>query len=283
MAKRPPTGLPLRHAALLGLVQGPTELLPVSSSAHTTLIPLLLDWPYAELDPELRKSFEVALHAGAGIALALDMRAELLAAARELDSRRAGVVALSLLPPALAGLLLRPLIERRLAGARSIAAGLVLGGLAMAAADRNRRPRGRPDEDARPADGLALGLAQAVALAPGVSRYGATLSAARARGFSTPAAQSLSWHAALPVMLGASALEGLRLARRPPPAGTTPALVLGAGVALLSTRLSARLLRRSQSVLRTLLPFSLYRLLIAALVLIRTRRHRTSQPSSIEK
>ena len=81
---------PLRHAVALGLLQGPTELLPVSSSAHTTLIPWLAGWPYAELDAELRKSFEVALHAGAGLALAIDLRAELLAAtlARSTARRR---------------------------------------------------------------------------------------------------------------------------------------------------------------------------------------------------
>ena len=95
--------LKLRHAVALGLAQGPTELLPVSSSAHTTLIPFLAGWPYAELDPELRKSFEVALHAGAGLALAIDMRAELCAAARRLDRRRAAVIALSLAPAVLAG------------------------------------------------------------------------------------------------------------------------------------------------------------------------------------
>ena len=56
--------LPLRHALALGLLHGPAELLPVSSSGHVTLVPWLLGWPYPELDPELRKAFEVALHAG---------------------------------------------------------------------------------------------------------------------------------------------------------------------------------------------------------------------------
>src|SRR6202035_3996519 len=86
--------LPLRHAVALGLAQGPTELLPVSSSGHTTLIPFLAGWPYAELDDEVRKSFEVALHAGAGLALAIDMRRELIDAMRDLDLRRAGVIGL---------------------------------------------------------------------------------------------------------------------------------------------------------------------------------------------
>jgi undecaprenyl-diphosphatase len=278
MAGRPRARLPLRHAIALGLAQGPTELLPVSSSAHTTLIPLLLEWPYGELDGEQRKSFEVALHAGAGIALAIDMRRELLAAARELDRRRLIAIGLSLAPAALAGLVLGPSIERRLGGPRSIAVGLLCGSGAMAFADRSSAPAARDKGDVRPVDGLALGLAQAVALVPGVSRYGATLTAARLRGFSRAAAQSLSWHAALPVMLGASALKSVRLTRHGLAAESVPPLAAGALSAFLSTLLSARLLRRPA---HALLPYSLYRLLLAALVLARLRRRHTPGTQSI--
>ncbi len=259
--------LPLRHALALGLAQGPTELLPVSSSAHTTLIALLLDWPYAELDGELRKSLEVALHAGAGLALAIGMRGELLEAAGKLERRRLAVIALSLAPAALAGLALRPVIERHLGGPRSIAAGLAGGGVAMAIADAHPGPGDRRQADARPSDGLALGLAQAVALIPGVSRHGATLTAARARGFSRADAQTLSWLAGLPVMLGASALEGVRLARHGAPPGALGALAAGAAGAFASTLLSARLLRRPAQAARPLLPYSLYRCLLAAIVI----------------
>ncbi|MGO9448644.1 MAG: undecaprenyl-diphosphate phosphatase, partial [Solirubrobacteraceae bacterium] len=118
----------------LGVLQGPTELLPVSSSGHTTLIPWLAGWSYAELDPELRKAFEVALHAGAGAALAIDMRTELIEATRTLDRRRAAMIALSLLPAAIAGYVLEEPIERRLGGPCSIAAGLIAGAVAMTAA-----------------------------------------------------------------------------------------------------------------------------------------------------
>ncbi|HLB22298.1 MAG TPA: undecaprenyl-diphosphate phosphatase [Solirubrobacteraceae bacterium] len=270
--RRADGSLPLRHAVALGLAQGPTELLPVSSSAHTTLVPFLLGWPYSSLDGQLRKSFEVALHAGAGVALAIDMRRELIDAARELDRRRLTTVALSLAPAAAAGLALGSTVERRLGGPRSIAAGLAGGGVAMAVADRRAPPRGRSHDDARPADGLALGIAQAVALVPGVSRYGATLTAARARGFSRADAQSLSWHAALPVMLGASALKGLQLTRRPLPAGAGAPLAAGGASALLSTLLSARVLQRRIGGLRSLLPYAVYRLALAALVAARLRR-----------
>jgi undecaprenyl-diphosphatase len=284
--------LSLRHAVALGLAQGPTELLPVSSSAHTILIPFLAGWPYAELDPELRKSFEVALHAGAALALALDMRGELVEETLHLDRRHAVVVALSLAPPAVVGYALERFIERRLGGPRSIAVGLLAGGIAMAIADsrpgrwkgpspgsrgRNRRPVGRPARstrhraDACPRDGLALGVAQAAALIPGVSRNGATLTVARMRGFARRDAQALSWHAALPVILGASALKGHGLARRGVRQGAVGALMAGGGTAFLSTLTSARLLRQTRQRDHSLLPYALYRCLLAALVVRRLR------------
>jgi undecaprenyl-diphosphatase len=263
--------LPLGHAVVLGLVQGPAELLPISSSAHTALIPWLAGWPYAELDGDLRKSFEVALHTGGALALALAGRRELLGRLRSLDRRRTSVLALALAPPAIAGYALREAIARRLGGPRSIAAGLVAGAVAMAFADTRPGPGSRRCEDAGPRDGLALGLAQAIALIPGVSRNGATLTAARARGFGRQGAHALSWSVALPVILGAGALEGRRLqgraARR-----HMPAMAAGAAAAFLSTLASARLLRSEGREPRPLLPYALYRCLLAALALRRLRR-----------
>jgi undecaprenyl-diphosphatase len=274
---RPATGaaLALGHAVALGLLQGPTELLPVSSSAHTTLLPWLAGWPYARLDGEQRKSFEVALHAGAGAALALHMRRELLAEATRLDRRRAAVIVLSLAPAALAGYTLGPLIERHAGGPRAIAGGLVLGALALALAD-GRAPAStaagaRTQDDARARDGLALGLAQAVALIPGVSRSGATLTAARARRFGRGAAQTLSLHAGLPVMLGASALQGARLYRGGRASEQRTRLAAGASAAFVSTLASVRLLGRPLRAGQPALPYALYRCALAAVVMARLR------------
>jgi undecaprenyl-diphosphatase len=264
--------LALRHALVLGIVQGPAELLPISSSAHTALLPWLAGWPYVELDAELRKSFEVALHAGAGLALALAMRGELRRQAASSSCEQARVLALSLGPPALAGYALAAPIERRLGGPRSIAAGLIAGAIAMALADARGSAPGRRWQDARASDGLALGLAQAAALIPGVSRSGATLTAARARGFARADAHALSWHAALPVILGASALQGRRLGREGAPRAIRVAMAAGAAGAFLSTLASARILLREGRQERALLPYSLYRCLLGALVLRRLRR-----------
>ena len=286
--------LPLRHAVALGLLQGPTELLPVSSSAHTTLLPWFAGWPYGELEAELRKSFEVALHAGAGLALALAMRRELARDVGHADARRAALLGLALAPPALAGLALHRPIERLLGGPRSIAAGLLLGGLAMAAADAMARAdaiaatdaiagadgapptgsqsRARSCAQAGPLDGLALGIAQAVALVPGVSRSGAALSAARWRGFARVAAQRLSWAVALPVLAGASLLQGVRLLRVGVPRRLRFAFAAGAASAFGSTLASAALVRRRRLAERGLAPFAAYRVVLATSVLVRARR-----------
>lgn len=251
--------LRVRHAVALGLLQGPTELLPVSSSAHTALVPLLAGWPYAELGAEQRKSFEVSLHAAAAIALALALPGELGLSVR--GGKGAGALALSLAPPAIAGLALRGQIERRLGGPRATAAGLIAGALAMAAADL--RGGARRCEDARPADALAIGIAQALALIPGVSRSGATLTAGRARGFTRAGARRLSWAAALPVMLGAGAFEVARArAGRP-----SRAVALASLASFLSTLASVRVLRAGALTERSLLPFAAYRIALGALVL----------------
>jgi undecaprenyl-diphosphatase len=265
------SAFPLHQAVALGLLQGPTELLPVSSSAHTALLPWLAGWSYSELDPELHKSFEVALHAGAGVALAIDMRSELLQEALRMDARRAATIASSLAPAAVAGYVLRRPIERRLGGPRSIAAGLAAGALAMAIADAGGIPSDRDLKDAGPRDGLALGLAQAVALMPGVSRSGATFTAARVRGFARGDAQTLSLNAALPVLLGASALEGGRLARSGASEGAPGALAAGALAAFGSTLASARVLRRTPGG-RSVLGWAIYRGALALVVMRRLRR-----------
>ena len=189
-----------REALALGLLHGPVELVPVSSSGHVAAIPWLLGWEVAGWDGERRKELEVALHAGTAIALLLVARPARL---------RPGLLAAAVLPPAVAGLALERAIERRLGTPPTLAAGLLAGGLALVLADRSPSTRGEDDAGVR--DGLVLGLAQAAALVPGVSRSGATLAAARALGFSRADASRLSWEVALPVLLGASGLKAWRV------------------------------------------------------------------------
>jgi undecaprenyl-diphosphatase len=271
MPAPPEAGLPLRHALALGALHGPTELLPVSSSAHTTLVPWLAGWSYPQLDPELRKAFEVALHFGTAGALLVGLRREVAEAVRDLDRRRLILVAGSFGPPAFVGFVLERPIERRLGTPATIAAGLAGGAAAMALADV-RGPRRRRRSEATAVDALALGLAQACALLPGVSRNGATLTAARARGFRRADANTLSRHVALPVIVGATALKGTRLARRGLPPGIARALVGGTLAAFGSTLACVRLIRAVERD-RPLWPFAAYRVVLAVLVARRVRRN----------
>src|SRR4051812_46911605 len=162
-----PSALPLGEAIALGLLHGPAELLPVSSSGHLTLVPWLAGWRYPALEGELRKAFEVAVHAGTAAALLIALRDEVGDAARGFDRRRAVLVAGSFLPPAVVGYALERPIERRLGTPATIAVGLLLGSAAMALADARGSSR-RSRDEATWRDALALGGAQAAALMPGV-------------------------------------------------------------------------------------------------------------------
>lgn len=253
------------------MLHGPAELFPISSSGHTTAIPWLLGSDYAELGGEERKALEVALHAGAALGLLIGRRHEWLTELRELGSRHLLVLAVASAPAGLAGLGLERRIESRLSAPRTIAAGLLAGGVAMALADR--APEERAARDAGLDDGLVLGLAQAFALLPGVSRRGATLTAARWRRFRRRDAACLSGELAWPVIGGATLLKGWRLHRSGLGAGRTQ-LLTGAATSLLSTLALSRLRHSGR---QALLPFAVYRAGLAAVILLHLR-HREGDP-----
>ena len=263
------TELTRGRAVALGVIQGPTELLPVSSSAHLNLIPWLAGWNWDRLDPEVRKSFEVVLHTGAAAALIVGQRSVIAGELREFDLRRALVLALSFVPPAIAGFALERPIEERLGGPASIAVGLVAGSAAMVVADRRPQDRGRGDSG--PLDGLALGVAQAAALVPGVSRNGATLAAARWRRFTRRHANMLSRTVALPVIVGAALLKGARMRERGTGPGLRGALAAGAAASFASTLASQRLIDRVERD-RALWPYAAYRLALATAIAARMSR-----------
>jgi undecaprenyl-diphosphatase len=216
----------------LGLLQGPAELLPVSSSAHVELLGRRLGG-YAALGAAARKELAVALHAGSALALLAD----------GLPGRdRLALLALTTAPAALAGLLLEGPIERRLSAPGAMAAGLLAGSVALVATDRAPQERGAAD--ATLADAAWIGLVQATALAPGVSRSGAVRCAARARGFTRAGAAELAAETALPMIAGATVLKGVRLAQRRPGARELAALAAGAAAAALSTVAARAVVRR---------------------------------------
>src|SRR4051794_25464878 len=108
------------EAALLGLLHGPVELLPVSSSGHAAAVPWLLRWEVAGWDCERRKELEVALHAGTAAALLIVLRRDIAAVARGLDRPKGAMLAAALAPPAAVGLLLERRIESRLGTPRAL-------------------------------------------------------------------------------------------------------------------------------------------------------------------
>jgi undecaprenyl-diphosphatase len=184
---------PAGRGVLLGLIQGPAELLPVSSSGHVEAARVL--WGL--------EGDEVVLHAGSLAALVLGCRAEAFEILGRLSWRRVGMHLAAGAIPAAAGFALER-HTRRL----PVIGGLVAGAAILCAADL-RRPSAaaRSRWDAGPADGIWLGLAQAAALWPGVSRNGATLAMARFRGFAPEEANPLSREVGVPVTLGAVLLR----------------------------------------------------------------------------
>jgi undecaprenyl-diphosphatase len=275
--RRPEPRLRLREALALGALHGPAELLPISSSGHTELVPWLAGWEYTALDDELRKAFGVALHAGTAAALLIALRGDVGEAIEGLDARRLALLAGSFLPPAATGYALERPIER-LVAPRAIALGLAAGAVAMAWADA-RGGAGRAREEAGLGDGFLLGLAQACALVPGVSRNGATLTVARARGFGRADAAVLSQHVALPVITGAAVLKGVRLARRGLPPGAGRGFAGGIAASFASTLAAARLgVGTAGGGPRTLAPYAAYRVALAAVVLSRDGRGRRGGP-----
>jgi undecaprenyl-diphosphatase len=198
-------------------------------------VPRLLGWEYEELPADFRKTFEVALHVGSAPAVALALRGGSAGLG-------APALALTLLPPAAAGLAFEGPIERRFGDVRSVALAQVVAGAALLAADS--LPERRHTADV--ADHLLVGFAQALALVPGVSRSGAALTACRVRGLSRPASASLSLRAALPVTAGAAALKGFRCLRGGVPPGMAAPLAAGAAAAAVSA-LAALPLARGRS------------------------------------
>jgi undecaprenyl-diphosphatase len=264
-----PGAPPVSRAIALGAVQGPAELLPVSSSAHIELVPWFAGWGWDELPAATRKDFEVALHAGTAAALLVGQRRAIAHELRRLNARRAAAIAVATAIPALAGFAFERPIEERLGGPPAIAAGLVAGAAAMLLADR--RPQDRHPDELNAVDGLVLGAAQAAALYPGVSRTGATVAAARLRRFSRGEASLLSRTVALPIIAGAVGLRVRRRGRLRFDRGVGFGMAAGALAAAASTLASQRLIAARESA-PSVRPFAAYRAVLAAAIVVKLRR-----------
>ncbi len=212
-----PGRLPNWQALVLGLVQGVTELLPVSSSGHLIAVPWVGDWTYLKEHESFNKTFDVALHLGTLVAVAAyfwsDLIGYLKAWVRSVGRRSiegeeeklAWVIVVATIPSALVGAGLQSTIEGKLGEPWQIALLLAVFALVLFWADR--RPERKELGGIGIAQGFLIGVAQSVALAPGVSRSGITISAGRLLGLSRDAAARLSFLLLVPVVLGAVVLK----------------------------------------------------------------------------
>jgi undecaprenyl-diphosphatase len=254
------------HAAILGALQGLTEVLPISSSAHLLLIPKLLGWPESGI------TFDVALHLGTLIALLLYFWRDVLELLVNFFSALATrnfappahqlpfLIIIGTIPAAVAGKLLEHTVEDFFrASPLLIALFLIAFGLILALADTIGAKRWRIDR-INMTSALVIGLAQSMALIPGVSRSGITITAALFLGFQREAAARYSFLLSLPIVAGAGVLKVGKLLK----AGISPAdiqpmligVVVSAVFGYLSVAFLLRFVQRS-----SLYPFVWYRLL----------------------
>ncbi len=221
----------LLEAALLGVVQGLTEFLPVSSSAHLILARTFFGWDAEQFG----RPFDVACHVGTLAAILIYFRADLTAMAaavprllrtpRDRPARLLWLVVLGTIPLVPIGLVLADR-EDALRTPPVIVATLALVGVAMLVAERLGRGT-RPAEDLGPTEAVGLGVAQAMALVPGVSRSGATITVGLALGLEREAAARFSFLLGAPAMLAAAAHEGHRMLGQPMDAATLQVFLVG--------------------------------------------------------
>jgi undecaprenyl-diphosphatase len=222
---------------VLGITQGITEFAPISSSGHLILVPWLFGWSILNR-PELNKTFDVALHLGTLLGALVYFRNDVVRylvawirsirsrSIRGTDERLAWALVIGTIPGALVGATLEEFITEHLGQPWLIAVMLAVFGVILYAVDRVAARR-RSVEDVTVRDGLILGVAQALALQPGVSRSGVTITAARAVGLDRPSAARFSFLLSLPIIAGAGVYKGIDLVRTGLPAGMAGPFVWG--------------------------------------------------------
>jgi undecaprenyl-diphosphatase len=266
------------QALVLGLVQGFTELLPISSSGHLILVPWLGDWRYLKENDAFNQTFDVALHLGTLVSVVVYFAADLARLIRSwigsvrrrrietADERVAWFVVAATIPAGLIGFAGESFIADNLGEPWQIAIFLAVFGLLLYVADR--QPERREIGDLWLRSAIGIGLAQSLALMPGVSRSGITITAARFLGLTRDAAARFSFLLLVPIVLAAVLFKGLTdvvLGDLPP--GSTGPFVVGtiasavAGLVAISALLGY--VRRHDYT-----PFVIYRLLAAAAVLV---------------
>jgi undecaprenyl-diphosphatase len=265
------------HAVILGIVQGLTEFLPISSSGHLLVVPWLFKWnDFAQGDP-VQKAFDVALHIGTLVAALAYFRRDLVVYIRDgvkavvnrkvpptIEGKLAWLLVVSSIPAAVVGAVFEKTIDEKLGKIPIIAVSLIVFGLVLGWADRLAGKR--PLEQYTLRDAGIIGAAQIIALNPGTSRSGITITAGRAVGLTRDAAARASFLMSLPVTMGAVVFKMVKLLKDGIPAGLGGAMVAGiiaSGIAgWIAVWGTLRLIRT-----RSFTPFVIYRVLAGVALL----------------
>jgi len=265
------------QALALGVTQGLTELLPISSSGHLILVPWLAGWRYLEDNPDFNKTFDVSLHLGTLVAVVAYFWGDVVrltaawfrSIARRriatVDERVAWYVAIATVPAALVGAAGEDVIDRHLGNPWQIALALAFFAGLLWLADR--RPERRDLGGLTFASGVGIGLSQVLALLPGVSRSGITITTGRFLQLNRDTAARFSFLLLIPVVAGAVVFKGAKLLAEPLPPGSAGPFLVGtlaaAAVGLVAIDLLLGFVRRYSYT-----PFVVYRLVLAAAILL---------------
>jgi undecaprenyl-diphosphatase len=265
------------EALLLGIVQGLTEFLPISSSGHLILVPWLQDYTFLEHNEAFNKTFDVALHAGTLIAAISYFRHEVVTftvaffrslrrrAIESVDERIAWAIAVGTVPAVVAGGLGASFIEDHLGEPWMIGIQLIVFGALLAWADR--LPQAREFNEVSIRDGWWIGVAQVLALAPGTSRSGITITAARYLGFDRDTAARVSFLLLIPAVAGATVYSAYDAIQNGLPDDVAGPMIVGTIAAAISGYIAiAWLLRLVRT--HSYRPFVLYRYFAGATVLL---------------
>jgi undecaprenyl-diphosphatase len=266
------------QAFVLGVTQGLTELLPISSSGHLILVPWIANWHYLEAHPDFNKTFDVALHLGTLIAVVAYFWTDVVryvrawfqsVAARSIrtvDERISWWIFAATIPAAIVGALGEDTIEEHLGQPYQIAIFLALFGVLLWLADRLPQEKGIGDLGFWPAFGI--GVSQILALMPGVSRSGITITTGRFLKLDRDSAARFAFLLLIPIVFGAVVYKGVKhLLLESLPAGSVGPFIVGtmaaAAVGLIAIDLLLGYLRRHDYTI-----FVIYRLVLAALIVI---------------
>lgn len=254
------------HSIILGAVQGITEFLPISSSAHLTLLPYLFNWPWQGL------VFDVALHFGTFLAIMVFFWKDIVNIFRSAFSSKSDgdnypknmlwIIILATIPGAIAGALLEKQAETIFRDPWLIALSLAIFGGIIWAIDKYSLNRIKVRE-MNFKTALLVGLAQCLAIVPGVSRSGSTMAAGRALGLKRPDAAKFSFLLAAPIMLGSAIFEARHFTNSMLTTGFILAFIAALVFGLLAIKYLLKYLERGSFAI-----FAWYRLVLALVVIV---------------